>query len=331
MSMNPTVNEIVEELLNSYIDQKKDTLKLISINIDKIKEIDYSLSDTIEKSDDLKIFSPRNQDEIYGEKINEETMERDRLLSENISLNKSVDELSLKIEQFRNALEITKIEASDNELSSEINSSNLNELFIDIQEKDRNRIASDLHDTTIQNLVHLIHSIELSSLFIDSDPLRAKLELAGCINNLKSTIDGIRETIFNLRPMSLNDLGLKKCIDDFITNMIVHYPSVYFEADIDEIDINQNLSIGIFRIIQECIINSLKHSGSDKVNISLHKFNDSIDIIERDFGKGFCYDTIDSNHFGLSIMEERIKLLNGSFSIRSESDFGTEIHISIPL
>ena len=78
-------------------------------------------------------------------------------------------------------------------LEEEKDLSNL--MALSIQEEDRQRIARELHDTSLQNLAHLIHKIELSSLYIDQDPVRAKLELSAVNKNLREIIEEIRCTI----------------------------------------------------------------------------------------------------------------------------------------
>lgn len=336
--------KVLEELLNSYLDNKKDAIKLVDTNLDRLKVIDEYLSEVSIKSDDLKIFSPRSKDDIYGDELIKLQDEKDRLIEENEIKNKLIDELTYKIDQIKSVIDdVSKEKANVDSIdvnnyndidSSLVDKSNAFDLCINIQEKERNRIATELHDTTIQNLVHLIHSIELSSMFIDTDPIRAKLELASCSNILKSSIDGIRDIIFDLRPMSLNDLGLKKCIDDFITNMKVHYPSVFFYCDIDDFESKYDFNINVLRIVQECVTNSLKHSKSSDLYLNLKYLENSINIIVKDNGIGFDINNINnihSNHFGLSIVEERVKLLKGTLNIKSIIDKGTEIIISLPI
>ena len=69
--------------------------------------------------------------------------------------------------------------------------------FIKKQELDRKRIANELHDTSIQDLTHVIHQIELAGLYIDTDPVKAKLELSGISNELRKIIKDIRNTVIN--------------------------------------------------------------------------------------------------------------------------------------
>lgn len=89
---------------------------------------------------------------------------------------------------------------------------NNNLTIFKVQEEERQRIARDLHDTSLQNLTHLIHKIELSSLYIDKDPIQAKLELSIVEKSLRKTIEEIRNIIYDLRPMTFDDLGLKNAL-----------------------------------------------------------------------------------------------------------------------
>lgn len=81
--------------------------------------------------------------------------------------------------------------------------------MIEMLETERKRIVSELHDTSLQNIAHFVHMIELASLYIDKDPARAKMELNFVSKGLHNVIEDIRSTIFNLRPMTFDDLGLK--------------------------------------------------------------------------------------------------------------------------
>ena len=81
--------------------------------------------------------------------------------------------------------------------------------IVEMLETERKRIVSELHDTSLQNIAHFVHMIELASLYIDKDPVRAKMELNSVSKGLHNVIEDIRSTIFNLRPMTFDDLGLK--------------------------------------------------------------------------------------------------------------------------
>lgn len=207
--------------------------------------------------------------------------------------------------------------------------------ILDIQERERQRIARDLHDTSLQNLTHIIHKIELSSMFIDDDPVKAKLELVSVNKNLRTVIKEIRNTIFDLRPMTFDDLGLRESFERLADHL---KESSDFEVfyNIEEINCNNSLVLmTIFRIIEECTNNAIKHSNGSVVFFELKKIaENTCIIIVADNGKSFDAEKVLSEkqrHFGLNILKERVELLCGTMEIDSKPDKGTVIKIMIPL
>ena len=207
---------------------------------------------------------------------------------------------------------------------------------LDVQEKERQRIARDLHDSSLQDLTHLVHQVELSSLYIDQDPLKAKLELASIETGLRKVIDDIRNRIYDLRPMTFDDLGLRETLLNFfsVINREGHFEII---SDID--DIEDKLSekekeislIMIYRIIQECVQNAVEHSKGSRIDVSLKKNGEVIFIRIQDNGTGFNLEEAEKKdrHFGLSVVKERVFLLSGKMKI--DANMGTEILIEIPL
>lgn len=207
---------------------------------------------------------------------------------------------------------------------------------LDVQEKERQRIARDLHDTSLQSLAYLVYKVELVSLYMDKDPVKAKLELAGFKNDIKRVIDEIRNYIFDMRPMSFDDLGIRETLEKLF-NMLNPDDKFIIEYEIDDLknesknpQINLFL-ITIYRIIQECIQNAIQHSEGTKIYVSLKKMNDKYEIIVKDNGKGFNIKEAfhKDKHFGLSVLHERVFLLNGEININTAH--GTSITIEIPI
>ena len=203
----------------------------------------------------------------------------------------------------------------------------------DSQELERKRIASELHDTSLQDLTHIIYQIELSELYIDLDPTKAKLELEDISNQLRKVIQDIRNTIFDLRPMSFDDLGLEEAINQYILFIKKKY-QINFIKHIDDINyIEEKSKLTIYRIIQECLMNSAKHSEAQTVNLKLMDLKNEIIIEVQDDGVGIekskSYND-DNIHYGLSIIRDRVNYLNGVYSIESNNDRGTYIKIKIP-
>lgn len=206
---------------------------------------------------------------------------------------------------------------------------------LDVQEKERQRIARDLHDSSLQDLTHLVHQVELSSLYIDQDPLKAKLELASIESGLRKVIDDIRNRIYDLRPMTFDDLGLRETLLNFFS---VLNREGHFEILVDIDDIEDEFSeeekeislIMIYRIIQECVQNAMEHSEGNQIEVSLKKKNDFIFIQIADNGIGFDLEEAGKKdrHFGLSVVKERVFLLGGEMKI--DTGHGTTVSIEIP-
>lgn len=207
-----------------------------------------------------------------------------------------------------------------------------NDLFIlDIREKERQRIAHDLHDVFLQNLSHLVHKVELSSLYIDIDKVKAKLELATVEKELRNTIDEVRTIIYNLHPISVDDLGLKATMEEALSTINKKYKFT-IESKIEDVSCeNKLIAETILRLAQECCFNAIKHSKGNKISVSLYDKNKKYILKVVDNGTGFDENEINKkhSHFGLSIMKERIYLLDGDINIDS-SDKGTSITIEIP-
>lgn len=210
---------------------------------------------------------------------------------------------------------------------------NNNLTIFKVQEEERQRIARDLHDTSLQNLTHLIHKIELSSLYIDKDPIQAKLELSIVEKSLRKTIEEIRNIIYDLRPMSFDDLGLKNALLQLLSciNEDQKYQITY---DIDNVSCETNdvIQMAIFRLVRESLNNIVKHADATKILFFCKKNNHIYVIDITDNGKGFrkeeCHGT---KHFGLSLMKETCDILNRAFEVESQPGNGTRIHIEIPL
>lgn len=135
----------------------------IQYNLQCIKEKEIYVDDFLKyETEDFRVFSPRKAEVIHKEEIEEANIKKMSYLEQN-------EELYLKKDLLDNR--IKKLEAV-------LNRQDRNYTFLNIQEEDRQRIARELHDTSLQNLAHLIHKIELSTMYIDRDPIQAKLELS---------------------------------------------------------------------------------------------------------------------------------------------------------
>lgn len=205
------------------------------------------------------------------------------------------------------------------------------ELIISVQENERQRIARDLHDASLQTLTHMVHQLELCDLYLDEDITKARLELLSTRKNLKTVIEEIRNVIFDLHPMTFDDLGLKQTYENFF-DTLKRYSSFEFDITIDEIvDKNSYLLLSVYRIGRECVMNSIRHSKGSKIVFQCIEKDGLIYLYVEDNGIGFTENDVTQkmNHYGLTVIKERVKVLNGTINI--VSNHGTKIEITIPI
>ena len=206
--------------------------------------------------------------------------------------------------------------------------------MIEMLETERKRIVSELHDTSLQDIAHFVHMIELASLYIDKDPARAKMELNSVSKGLHNVIEDIRSTIFNLRPMTFDDLGLKASFERLLDFLNADRDYI-MDVEIDDVscETDDYFCITLYRVVQECLLN-IKHSQATRVLFHCKKTEQQYEILIQDNGKGFTMEEVEdkaNSHFGLALIHEGVVLLNGTIHISSEIGQGTTIDIKIPL
>lgn len=205
--------------------------------------------------------------------------------------------------------------------------------FIKLQEKERTRITRDLHDGPMQNLTHIIHKLEIASKYMDKDTISAKLELQTISKSIKNIIEEMYAIIYDLKPMSLDDIGFISTMKDFFSNL---QPKTDMKIFFDIPDSIENISneylLEAFRIIREGCNNAIKHSNGNKLDVTLKVKGNLLIIRIFDNGTSFDEEKIkkETNHFGLAILKEEITLLSGKMEIIKESQ-GLELYFTIPI
>ncbi len=210
--------------------------------------------------------------------------------------------------------------------------------IIEAQEEERYRLARDIHDGPAQSLASIVIKAELSEKLIEKEPLKAKEELKSLKMVGKDTLKEVRKVIYDLRPMSLDDLGLRATIERHVYNFKEGTGIDVELKVIGKIDnLDSAIEIAVFRIIQEGLSNVYKHSKASKVNLVIENSTEKISVTISDNGIGF--DTtkrmetegITTGGYGIASMEERVGLLGGEMTIRSFPGSGTRISLYIPL
>ncbi|MBV6477878.1 MAG: hypothetical protein HGGPFJEG_00623 [Ignavibacteria bacterium] len=205
--------------------------------------------------------------------------------------------------------------------------------LIESQENERKRVAAELHDSLGQDLL-IIKNKALISLKKTNDLEKFKQQMKEISDLTSSTIDDVREISYNLRPYELDKLGLTRTISSLIERANKS-TSIVFVSEIDNIDnvFSPEIEINIYRIIQECLNNIIKHSNASESFLQIKKSAAEISIMFSDNGIGLDNEKVIPGKKGIGLMgiQERIRLLGGTFEIRAERGKRTEVSLTVPL
>jgi PAS domain S-box-containing protein len=205
--------------------------------------------------------------------------------------------------------------------------------LLEAQERERARFARELHDGIGQALSTIKVRVETLAKIAKSDVSQVQVEdLENLLPTIRQTIEEVRNASMDLRPSTLDSLGIVPTIDWFSREFQISYPFIQLEKEIDiqETEVPDPLKIVIYRIVQEAFNNSARHSGSQMMFVSLAKIGGEIILTVRDNGRGFDPEDFPSvdiaeRGFGITSMKERTELSGGSFSIESVIGKGTTV------
>lgn len=210
--------------------------------------------------------------------------------------------------------------------------------IMEAQEEERHRLARDIHDGPAQSVANIILKAELCERLIEIDRERSINELAGLKEIARDSLREIRKTIYNLRPMSLEDLGLIPTLERYIdifqedTQIFIKLTTYGSFNGIESV-----IHVPVFRIIQEALNNIRKHSEANSASIIIECTQTNLNLAIIDDGIGFNPKISRDNSnpleggFGLMNIKERVEILNGTINIISSAYKGTKINIFIPL
>ncbi|MBQ0037035.1 MAG: sensor histidine kinase [Firmicutes bacterium] len=320
------VNDVLLDLKKSFLEEKSDIQNRVVEIETEIRECNEFIDSLNKKDDcDYNLFSPRSTSRIYKDQVYEKKLRIEELEEELKSVYKRLSFVTKKVDSL-NTLKSDQISLNDNSYNNDKSKM----MFLRLQEDDRQRIAADLHDSVLQNLTLLMHNLELAGRYIDVDPVHAKLELETNRKLIKSTIEDIRSTIFDLRPMQFDDFGFKKTIENHLESYKSR-TSINIEYKIDYVDELDNIILlTLFRVIQELVNNSIKHSKANTILVQILDEGNKVYLEVSDDGIGVSGDFLNKeNHFGLKILKERVNMVSGSIYY-PQVDVGFKTVIEIP-
>jgi two-component system sensor histidine kinase DegS len=208
--------------------------------------------------------------------------------------------------------------------------------IIEAQEQERQRLVRQLHDGPAQSLTNLILQAEICERVFDSDTNRARHELGELKTAVTSTFQKVRDYMFDLRPMMLDDLGLlptiRRYVDHFNEKSSV--PAVLTVTG-SERRFAPYKEVVVFRVIQELLANVRSHSHATRAQILIDVNDDHILVTVEDNGSGFnlaeVLNSPQTKGIGLSTLRERVSMLRGDVRIDSAVGRGTKITLQMPI
>ena len=205
--------------------------------------------------------------------------------------------------------------------------------------EERNRLAREIHDTLAQGLAAITLQLETADALAQARPQRAHEAIQRALSLARSNLEEARRSVMDLRAGPLQDHTLLEALaalatndvgepQDSLTVQFTYAPATRFPI------LPARVEVTLYRIAQEALANTRKHAQAHQAILSLCADDHRVCLSIQDDGKGFDPDTvtqsIEQGHFGLAGMSERVRLLNGTICIQSETGEGTSIDIVVP-
>lgn len=337
-SMNEISEFLYEELQKAAgnINMIKDSIRTVKTDISAVDSYLYRVRDEIDSSEML--FKSQTYDTNFNDsELNNLYKKKREYLDRKQILEKELSQQTARLEKLKKLLDISLngiqiSENFENFANKEEHIIGINELYN--QENDRRRIAMDIHDTVIQDLAAIVLKNEFITQILSTDLNRARLEIKNNSNILNSCISQLREIIFNLRPMPLENSEFKESF--FKTMELLQKKTdkiIYYEYKGGEVDEDYIVLVNILKMVRELCQNAIKHTDGTQINVVIDASDKKINLVVQDNGSGFDYNKVvkDTEGQGLSMVRDRVYIFGGTFKVTRNKKDGMRFDISIPL
>ncbi len=207
--------------------------------------------------------------------------------------------------------------------------------IIQTEELNRQSLVRRMHDGPASSLSNFILQAEICQRFFDVNPDRARTELNALKSVAASTFNDVKDFIFDLRPMMLDDLGavptLRRYVESFQEKNGISVPITVTGV---ERRLESHIEVTIFRGVQELLTNALAHAQATQIQVALDLAQDHVQATVEDNGSGFNVEEAlgpANNTIGLKSLRERIEMLGGEIVMQSSLGQGTRIQFTIPI
>lgn len=207
---------------------------------------------------------------------------------------------------------------------------------IQAQEQERQSLVKRMHDGPASSLSNFILQAEICQRFFSTDPDRAQVELDALKAAAAHTFNDVKNFIFDLRPMMLDDLGviptLRRYVEAFEEQSGI--PSIFSITGMEN-RVESHIEVTVFRVVQELMNNARRHGQPANIQVQVDMDDERVSAIVEDNGRGFDVDEVISDSekhtIGLSTLQDRIAMLGGTMDIESNPGKGTRVEFRIPI
>jgi signal transduction histidine kinase/YHS domain-containing protein len=201
------------------------------------------------------------------------------------------------------------------------------------QEAERSRLARELHDEVVQQLIALGHSVDRTQRLLDRDPSQVAERLQAMRRSITALVGELRAIIGDLRPPALEELGLLPAVELLLQRSRAESPEVTLVVEGTERRLAPQSELAVFRIVQEAWSNIHHHAQARRADFTFSYDVDGLHVTISDDGRGFVVPSdVDApdGHWGLRGMRERSELTGGTFEVSSAPGHGMRMHLCIP-
>jgi two-component system sensor histidine kinase DegS len=206
------------------------------------------------------------------------------------------------------------------------------EMLVNAQETERQRLSRQIHDGPAQALSNFILQTEIAMRLMDVDATQAREELNNLKTSAMGTFQKVRNFIFELRPMMLDDLGLVPTVRRYC-DAFKEQTGLDINVTVtgNERRLEPYLEVMLFRAMQEVLGNAARHGQATLVKVNLDMGEDRVRVSIDDNGRGFDPESLQqSNSLGLKLIRERAEMLGGVFEVDSNPGKGTRVTFAVP-
>ena len=225
------------------------------------------------------------------------------------------------------AVDVTERKLAEETLST------LNQRLIEAHEEERTRLARDLHDDIGQQLIVVLLRLEVVKQRVDVYVPELGVEIGRAIEMLTTLSGDVQSLSHSLHPPQLSHVGLEAAVRAVCAEISERTTvEVRFQPESSVAGLPEDVSVCLYRVLQEALQNAMKHSRSRHVDVRLGGDANHVELIVRDAGIGFDANTVPQGcGLGLVGMKERLKMVGGALMIDARPGVGTTIHAFVPV